>query len=209
MVNILTFIIVVTISFCCASPHLGKRQDLAVADYTCAGVGSLPEKGCYPAPGKLDTTAPQAWGVYLDKAPESQLTAEILPNLADTCQTPMSLMCRYVERHIGDASVRAHWIWAISPGPGCLVATYLPVVNPVPDPTYVSCYQYIDQPMRVALYSGASQGYSRVSINVREFPTLPDLLTLVNTATNGPTPVDPTSAGYNVNASLSSWFMQA
>ena len=210
MVALYSLPILLTISFSAAFPQLVVRDDLPVANYSCKGVGNLPTNGCYPTPNTVNTTQAQAWGVYLDNQIPIQLTPAALGNLPLTCAGPMNALCVFINNHIDDPTIRNHWIWSISYGPGCVAAVYLPEANHVPEPTYGSCHSYIDVPLRDTLSNGVGASMTRASINLAKFPSLPDTASLTQTLTQGPLPIDPVpEGGGSVNGSLSSWMVQA
>ena len=189
-------------------PKVVRRDDLPVSNYTCQGVGFIPDKGCYPEIYRGNTTQMQAWGAYLDQGAPITLPASVLAGLPVVCATAANAVCAYIDKHISDTSIRGKWIFQTSQAPGCLVGAFLPK-NGIPNPTYDDCYLHIDQPMRRVWSTGSDAGMTRVSVNVKEYPSLPATNSLVQTGWQGAMSFDVPSAGSAVNSTVSSWFMEA
>ena len=166
----------------------------------------LPKNGLYTEIYRGNTTAQQAWGAFVDKT-DQVLSPAALGTLANACFSPINALCRYVNDHISDETVRDRWVWAMSYGPGCVAGVFLPV-NHVPDPNYSQCRAYVDAPMRTVLDQAASQGFNRVSVNLQTFPELPALEDLLKTFRNGAVRSTDDRHGSPIDGTITSWLME-
>ncbi|KAG8529709.1 uncharacterized protein KY384_005190 [Bacidia gigantensis] len=187
---------------------LAQTEQQPIAQTYQCNNGGMPTNDCYLRINRDNPNVASAWGAKLDvnADPSAVLDPSVLPNLPDTCTFPMNQLCAFISK-LPESSYN-HWIWALSPGPGCLAAMFVPSLNGIRVPTYAECHAYIDIPLREALIIGTGNGQNRVSVNVGGYPDLPTLEQLMPTVYGGaPLQIDVPNQGIGVNGSLSSWFM--
>ena len=188
--------------------------DVVECDETCgergfacrnSPAGTLPTDGCYPQIAiNSKGNERQVWAASFDSNVPTDTTAGMDLSkhefVASICPDAINALCTSINDDRNDTTNHKTWTWAIGSTPGCLVGARLPARPP----THPDC-QLILYRMAEALFS-ANATYQRVSVNTASPPDLPDVN---NLGAAGAGPIAVTNIGAPMNASISSWVLQA